>query len=55
MKGKGNLSLWYAKKGPKGLTDEFYGYKKSRKSSGFGINSYLKDGAFEAVKGDAKF
>ena len=47
--------MWYAKKGPKGLTDEFYGYKKSRKSSGFGINSYLKDGAFEAVKGDAKF
>ena len=39
-----------SKKGPKGLTDEFYGYKKSRKPSGFGINSYLKDGAFTAVK-----
>ena len=47
--------MWYAKKGPKGLTDEFYGYKKSRKPSGFGINSYLKDGAFAAVKRDAKF
>ena len=46
MKGKGNLSLWYAKKGPKGLTDEFYGYKKSRKPSGFGIDSYLKDGTW---------
>ena len=37
------------KKGPKGLTDEFYGYKESRKPSGFGINSYLKDVAFTAV------
>ena len=46
MKGKGNLSLWYAKKGPKGLTDEFYDYKKSRKPSGFGIDSYLKDGTW---------
>ena len=43
------------KKGPKGLTVEFYGYKKSRKLSGFGINSYLKDAAFTAVKRDAKF
>ena len=34
------------KKGPKGLTDEFYGYKKSRKPSVFGIDSYLKDGAW---------
>ena len=39
-----------SKKGSKGLTDEFYGYKKSRKPSGFGIDSYLKDGAFTAVK-----
>ena len=43
------------KKGPKGLTDEFHGYKMSRKPFGFGINSYLKDGAFKAVKRDAKF
>ena len=42
----GNLSLWHAKKGLKGLTNEFYGYKKSRKPSGFGIDSYLKDGAW---------
>ena len=34
------------KKGPKGLTDEFYGYKKSRKPFGFGNDSYLKDGAW---------
>ena len=49
--------MWHAKTGPKGLTVEFYGYKKSRKPSGFGfrINSYLKDGAFTAVKRDAKF
>ena len=47
--------MWHAKKGPKGLTDEFYCHKKSRKPSGFGINSYLKDGAFTAVKRDAKF
>ena len=52
---EGKSVIVVCKKGPKGLTVEFYGYKKSRKSSGFGINSYLKDGAFEAVKGDAKF
>ena len=33
----------------------FIAIKKSRKPSGFGINSYLKDGAFKAVKRDAKF
>ena len=47
--------MWYAKKGLKGLTVEFHGYEKSRKPSGFGINSYLKDGAFTAVKRGAKF
>ena len=42
-------------KGPKGLTDEFYGFIKSRKRSIFVIDSYLKDSAFTAVKRDAKF
>ena len=36
-------------KGPKGLTDEFYGFKKARKRSIFMIDSYLKDSAFTAV------
>ena len=40
--------------GPKGLTDEFHGFKKSRKRSIFMIDSYLKDSAFIAVKRDAK-
>ena len=40
-------------KGPKGLTDEFYGFIKSRKRSIFVIDSYLKDSAFTAVKRDA--
>ena len=42
----GKSVIVVCKKGPKGLTDEFYGYKKSRKPSGFGIDSYLKDGAW---------
>ena len=42
-------------KGPKGLTDEFYGFITSRKRSIFVINSYLKDNAFTAVKRDTKF
>ena len=41
-------------KGPKGLTDEFYGFIKSRKRSIFVIDCYLKDSAFTAVKRDAK-
>ena len=44
-----HLGLW---KGPKGLTDEFYGFIKSRKRSIFVIDSYLKDSAFTAVKRD---
>ena len=47
-----HLGLW---KGPKGLTDEFYGFIKSRKRSIFVIDSYLKDSAFTAVKRDANF
>ena len=50
--GKCHLGLW---KGLKGLTDEFYGFIKSRKRSTFLIDSYLKDSAFTAVKKDAKF
>ena len=42
-------------KGPKGLTDEFYGFINSRKRSIIVIDSYLKDSAFTAVKRDAKF
>ena len=50
--GPGGYSLqWPLKKGLKGLTDEFYGFKKSRKRSIFVIDSYLKDSAFKAVKG----
>ena len=33
-------------KGPKGLTDEFYGFIKSRKRYIFVIDSYLNDSAF---------
>ena len=47
-----HLGLW---EGPKGLTDEFYGFKKSRKRCIFVIDSLLKDSAFTAVKRDAKF
>ena len=42
-------------KGPRELTDEFYGFKKSRKHSIFAIDSYSKDSSFTAVKRDAKF
>ena len=38
----GNLSFGSVK-APKRLTDEFYGFKKSRKRSVFVIDSYLKD------------
>ena len=54
IKGEGNLSFG-SMKGPKGLTDEFYGFVKLRKRSIFVINFYLKDSAFTAVKRDAKF
>ena len=47
-----HLGLW---EDPKGLTDEFYGFKKSKKRSIFVIDCYLKDSAFTAVKRDAKF
>ena len=54
MKGEGNLSFGSVK-GPKGVTDEFYAFIKSRKRSIFVVDSYLKDSAFSAVKSDAKF
>ena len=41
--------------GPKGLTDECYGFIKSEKRYIFVIDSYLNDNAFTAVKRDAKF
>ena len=37
-------------KGPKGLTDEFYGFIKSRKRLIFVIDSQSKDSTFTAVK-----
>ena len=40
---------------PKGLTDEYYGFKKSKKCFFFVTDSYLKDSAFTAVERDAKF
>ena len=42
-------------KGEKGLTDGFYGFIKSRKRSIFVIANDINDGAFTAVKRDAKF
>ena len=38
-----------------GLTDQFYGFIKSRKRYIFAIDSYLKYSAFTAVKRDAAF
>ena len=46
------LGLW---KGPKGRTDDFYGFIKSGKRSIIVLDSYLNDNAFTAVKKDAKF
>ena len=37
-------------KGPEGLTDEFYGFIKSRKRSSFVIDSHSNGSAFIAVK-----
>ena len=45
----------FKREGPEGLTDEFYGFIKSRKSYIFVIDSYLKDRTFTAVKRDATF
>ena len=43
-------------KGPKGLTDEFYAFKKSNKRSIVGNEMIpIKDNVFTAVKRDAKF
>ena len=53
-KGYGNLSFGSVR-GPNGLTNDFYGFIKWRKSYNFVINSKLKDSVFTAVKRDAKF
>ena len=53
-KESGNLPFGSVK-GLKGLTDEFCGFKKSRKPFVFVIDSYLNDSTFTAVKRDAKF
>ena len=53
-RGGKNLSFG-SMEGPKGLTDEFYGFIKSRKRSIFVIDSYIKDRAFTEVKRDTKF
>ena len=45
----GDLSFGSVKV-PKGLTDEFYGFKKSRKRSIFVIDSYLKDSTLSSYK-----
>ena len=44
--------LW---NGPKGRTNEFYGFTKSGKRSIFVIDSYLNSNAFRAAKRDANF
>ena len=49
----GNLSFGSVK-APKGLTDECYGFKKSRKRSVFVIDCYLKDSTSTAVTRDAR-
>ena len=49
----GNLSFGSVK-APKGLTDEFCGFKKLRKRSIFVIGSYLKDSTSTAVTRDAR-
>ena len=49
----GNLSFGSVK-APKGLTDEFCGFKKSRKRSVLVIDSYLKDSTSTAVTRDAR-
>ena len=51
----GNLSFGSVKEPGWGLTEEFYGFDKSSKSTLFVIDFYLIDGAFTAVKRDAKF
>ena len=50
----GNLSFGSVK-GPKRLTDDFYGFIISGKRSVLVIDFSLKDSAFTAVKWDAKF
>ena len=53
-KGREIFSFGFVK-GPKRLTDDFYGFLKSRKRFIFVIDCYLNDSAFTAVKSDEKF
>ena len=50
----GKSVIWACETTQSRLTDEFYGFIKSRKRSIFVIDSYLKDSTFTAVKRDAK-
>ena len=43
------------RKGPKGLTDEIYGFINRQKVLFFLIDSYLIDSAFTEVKKEAEF
>ena len=54
----GKSLIWVCGKGPKGRTDEFYGFIESGKRSVFVTDPFLfilKDSAFTAVKRNAKF
>ena len=53
-KREGKSVIGVCERTQKGLTDEFYGFIKSRKRSIFVIISYLNDGAFTAVERDPK-
>ena len=53
-KREGKSVIGVCERTQKGLTDEFYGFLKSRKRSIFVIISYLNDSAFTAVKRDPK-
>jgi len=45
------IFIFCLQKGRSRLTDEFYGFKKSRKLSGFVNDLYVKDSASTAVEG----
>ena len=46
----GKSVRWFCERAQKRLTDEFYGFIKSRKRSIFVIDSYLKDSALQQLK-----
>ena len=51
----GKSVVWVCERAKRVVTDEFYGFIKSRKRRVFIIDCYLKDSAFTAVKRNAKF